>query len=86
MKNSDLCHFVMICFICNVKGVLQSDLRPHLSVLNNDLKHDGDLLDSVHFFIIVIKKLDLVLLKKQCVGIPLAFIVFLPRKIFSQVL
>lgn len=38
----------------------------------------------------VIKKLDLVLLKKQCMGIPLASIVFLPSKvelnIFNQVL
>lgn len=76
----------MICFICNVKRVFQSDLRPHLSVLNNDVKHDEDLLNSAHFFIIVIKKLDLVLLKKQCIGIPLAFVVFLLRKIFNQVL
>lgn len=51
MENSDLCHFVIICFICNVKRVFQSGLRPHLSVLNNDLKHDGDMLNSGHFWL-----------------------------------
>lgn len=45
MKNSDLCHFVRICFISNMKRVFQSDLMPHLFVLNNYLKCDGDLLN-----------------------------------------
>lgn len=51
MKNRDLRHFVIICFICNVKRVFQSGLRPHLSVLHNDLKYDRDLLNSGHFWL-----------------------------------